>query len=455
MQYPDKESAHLEFKREAPTKQQIVKTVVAFCNHFGGKLILGIDDDREIIGLPEDSIEDLMDALQKSIYQSATPTILPLIYTQRLGEKVVLVIEASSGMNKPYFVTALGLNAGVFIRAGAHTVKADAGFIRELAWRSKGLSVDEMPVYGANPDEINLEIFKAYLDENRHTFKTEKIQDQLRHYRLIIEEHGKTYPTLAGLLLFGKSPDRYYPEAFIICSHFSGIADRNALASLDCMGTLMSQVNAAIQFVISRLNHAFEIKKIQRTEQLEIPEIAIREMIINAVVHRDYSLPGPIKISIFDDRIEIFSPGGFPGPISVDHLEMGVTYIRNHVICRIFREAGYIEKLGSGFLTLFKTFRERHLPKPLVMEGNRFIKCILPRASGSEKSDKTSKEQSSLKIMELFYSQEMIAVRDVMSYLNVSRPTAGRYLSQLVKTDHIERFGQGAAVNYRKKSPIF
>lgn len=454
MKYPDQESAQLEFKKEVPTKQQIVKTMVAFCNHFGGKLILGIDDDREIFGVPESDIDDLSDQLQKSIYQSATPTILPLIYTQRLGEKIVLVLEVSSGMNKPYFVTSLGMNEGVFIRAGAHTVKADAVFIRELAWRSKGFSVDEMPVYAANIEEINLESFKNFLEKNRQEFQVKKIQDQLKHYKLLIEEHGKIYPTLAGLLLFGKTPERYYPEAFIICTHFSGLADRSALASLDCTGTLMSQVDTAINFVSSRLNHSFEIKKTRRIEKLEMPEVAVREIIINAVVHRDYSLPGPIKISIFDDRVEIFSPGGFAGPISTDDLEMGLTYIRNHAICRIFREAGYIEKLGSGFLTLFKTFRENFLPRPVVIEGDRFIKCVLPRVSSLKRSERSGnlehKKQPSTLLMDLFYSQDLISIPEAMAYLNISRPTAGRYLSQLVKLGKVERLGQGPSVRYRK-----
>jgi len=100
---------------------------------------------------------------------------------------------------------------------------------------------------------------------------------------------------------------------------------------------------------------------------------------MNAIVHRDYSIPAPTKIAIYNDRMEVFSPENFPGPIDLDDLEKGLTFIRNPIICRIFREAGYIEKLGSGFRMLFESYRNYNLLRPSVIEGNGFIKCILPR----------------------------------------------------------------------------
>ncbi len=111
--------------------------------------------------------------------------------------------------------------------------------------------------------------------------------------------------------------------------------------------------------------------------------------------------------SLYDNRVEVFSPGNFPGPLNVDELEMGITYIRNAVITKIFREAGYIEKLGSGFRSLFESYRKRGLPQPIVIEGAGFIKCILPRpVPHAKKITKTSNLEKELS--RLFYIADEI-----------------------------------------------
>lgn len=449
MKYPSKESATLEFKRKLPSKQQVIKTIVAFCNQHGGKLVVGADDDGSIYGVDESEIDDLIDSLNQSIFQSCTPTILPSIYSQRFDDKLIIIIEVTQGMNRPYFVTSLGMSEGVFIRAGANTMKADAATINELNWLSKGLSADESPIYSAPIEELDLIEFKKYLDSNRRPYQHENLNEQLIHYKLAICEHQKTHPTIAALLLFGKNTKRYLPEAFVICTHFKGTAGREVVSTTDATGSLLNQAKTTINWIHSRLNHSFSIDgNATREQALEIPEEAIREIVINAIVHRDYTIHGPIKVAIYDDRIEIFSPGGFPGPLDTEHLEMGITYIRNHIISRIFREAGLVEKLGSGFLTLFESYRNRNLPKPKVVEGMGYIKCILPRPSSENLSATGNTSQD--KIMNSFYLKPELTVRDVIETLSVSRQTASRYLSKLVDEKRIERVGNGPSVFYRK-----
>lgn len=136
MKYNETESTTLEFKRELPTNNghQITKTIVGFCNQFGGKLVLGVDNNADICGIAEKNIDDVIQSLQQSIYRSCTPAIIPSIYTQRINDKLILIIEVSAGMNKPYFISSLGLNEGTFVRAGAHTVKATHSMLQELTW---------------------------------------------------------------------------------------------------------------------------------------------------------------------------------------------------------------------------------------------------------------------------------------------------------------------------------
>ncbi len=449
MQYPGFESVSLEFKEKTPKYQQIIKTILGFCNNLGGKVVIGVNDDGQIIGLSEAEVNESMFSLQQAIYQSCTPPILPAVYAQRIQDRLLLVVEVSMGMNKPYFFTKEGMAVGTYIRVGAHTQKASPELISELQWQAKNHSLDELPVYQAKINALNNEAIAHFFEKRAPNITPTQQKDILLHYKLLVEEHTQLYPSVAGILLFGNDPQHFLSESFIICTHFKGIMGRNVLATRDCTGTLFQQLNDAIAFIESRLNKKFIIKKTRREEMLEIPEVALRETVINALIHRNYQIHGPCKIAIYDDRIEIFSPGAFPGPLQTDQLELGITYIRNRVIARIFREAGLVEKLGSGFLTLFSSYRDYGLPSPQVINGSEFVKCILQRPM-PQKTYTPVTESHSDKIIRLFDSVSKIGVQDVIQYCHVSRQTASRILQQLVETGLIERIGKGPATRYKK-----
>lgn len=452
MLYPEKESSILEFKKEIPIKQQIVKTIIGFCNLYGGRLVLGVDDNRQIIGIPEDAIDQITESLHRSIYESCTPLIIPSIHSQRIDDKVLLFIDVSSGMTKPYYLTSEGMNQGTYCRIGTQTIKATPEMIQDLQWQTRGRAPDEMPVHHALTDDLDKESITTFMNNRIQHAREYSYEELLYHYSLLIKEHNRSYPTIGGLLLFGKAPQKHLTEAFIICTHFKGISGREALATRDITGQLFGQYEKALAFVLSQLNRSFVIAGAgQRSEELEIPEEALREVILNAIIHRNYQTPAPIKISIFDDRIEVFSPGNFPGPILQHQLEMGLTFVRNRIIARVFREAGYIEKLGSGFLTLFETYRKRGFTLPVVIEGHGFVKCILPRPSVNEpkQTHVTGRQEM---VMQLFHLSDEIRISDVMTHLKISRSTASRILNELVKKEKLHRIGEGAAIRYTNRT---
>lgn len=434
MKYPDLESSILEFKQELPKNEQIIKTIVGFCNQNGGKIVVGVNNAREVVGINEEEIQKSMEYLDKTIFQASNPPILPLIYSQNMGDKNLLLIEVSKGMNKPYYIKSEGLEKGVYVRLGRNTLRANADLIEELKWQSRGISFDLLPVYHSKREDLDLKILKNLSDE------------QLLTRHILTEEHTKKYPTGAGILLFASKPQRFFSEAITICSHFSGTKGREAIASVDCTGTLFEQLDTAYAFIISRLSRTFSIRGKKRQEELEVPEIAIREILINALVHRNYHIPGPIKIAIYDHQIEIFSPGGFPGPLVPSNLHHGLTYIRNTGICRIFREAGLMEKLGSGFLTVFDSYTKAGLVTPEIIEGENYIKCILPR---TKNRDLASSDSS--RILVLVDRLNEISIADVIENLNFSRATAGRKLASLVtegilaQTGHLKTSRYGRA----------
>ncbi len=443
MKYPEPESHTLEFKSTLPKNDQVIKTVIGFCNQAGGRLILGVNNDGKITGIEENEAMKLMEWLEHTIYQTTTPPIIPKILLQRIGDKLILVVKVSSGMNKPYYKKSKGLESGTYVRFGRSTLRATSDMIEELRWQGRGLSFDVMPIYQAAVEDLDSKKIEKFLEKRTNEIQVSITEEILKAYKLIAEEHAHTYPSVCGLLLFGKKVDYWLPEAMIICSHFSGISGREAIATRDCTGTLFEQFSNAYEFILSQINKSFTIRQPKREEKCEIPEVAIRELLLNAIIHRNYYLRAPIKVAIFQNRIEIFSPGGFPTPFA--SLKLGLTDVRNMAICKIFRESGYIEKLGSGILTAFEAYEKWGLPEPSIIDGENFVKCILPRDSYAVKTSDDLQP-----ILRLFTTADELAVSDIMKALHMPRATATRRLNELVKNGVLTKLGRGKGTKYKK-----
>ena len=240
----------------------------------------------------------------------------------------------------------------------------------------------------------------------------------------------------------------------IICTHFAGTDGREALATKDCMGTLFEQYQEALAFILSRLYRSFSIKGFKREETLEVPEIALREALLNLLVHRNYHIKSPAKIAIYDNRIEFFSPGDFPGPLDAHNLLEGMSFLRNPAICRMFREAHLIEKLGTGLIALFNSYRQMELPSPHVLEGTSFVKCILPRNTPNSLHlpPKNILSDDLKSVYNLFGIANEVTISQIMKTLHLPRATAGRRLAALVKAGLIIKKGQGRTAHYTRNA---
>lgn len=446
MRYPEEESSTVEWKREIPHNDQIIKTVIAFCNHHGGKIVMGVANSGEILGISQEEIEETMEFLDKAIHEACHPPIIPRVYAQRFEERTLLIIEVSPGMSKPYFRKAEGLDRGTYIRLGRSTLRATPDMIEELRWQSTGIDFETLPNHRATKEDLDEEALQYFLDHRKNHAKAPCTDPVLRSYSLLALEHSKFYPTQAALLLFGKHPQLFLTEAMILCTHFQGISGREAIASVDCEGTLFNQFKQAYSFILSRLYKSFKIRKAKREEKLEIPEVAIREGLLNAIVHRNYHIKGPTKVAIYDDRVEIFSPGTFVVPFDPKNLKTGVTCLRNPVICKVFREAGYVEKLGTGLITIFDSYEKANLAEPQLVEGENFIKLILPRKSNRKRSVSQKDELS-----QLFSASLEVSLSDVQRILKISRATATRKMNQWIEQGKVERMGKTRSIRFRRQ----
>lgn len=447
--YPEAESSTVEFKSSLPKSDQIIKTMIAFCNHHGGKLIIGVENDRTICGLSEKQMEECLEWVEKAVYEASFPPIIPRVSLQRIDDKNILIIEVSSGMSKPYYRRTEGIEKGTYIRVGRNTLRATPETIDELKWQTTGIYFENLSVHRATTDDLDVKLATKFFENRKNGGEALFSLELLKAYGLINTEHSQSYPTIAGILLFGKKPQKYFSEAMCICTHFQGTEGRDVLATIDCEGNLFTQFNTAYDFVLSRLTKSFKIEQAQRSEQLEIPKQAIREVLLNAFVHRNYHIQAPIKIAVWADRIEVFSPGSFPGPIDVNNLRTGRSYIRNPHICKVFREAGYIEKLGSGFIVLLDSYLAYRLPSPQVIDGGDYVKCVLSRPNPHQKYSEIQDTQA--QILALFQSHPELPTKEIIKILGIPRTTLHRSLSVLLETGIIERTGRTHTTRYRLK----
>ena len=359
------ESKTLELKEQLPANDSIAKTVIAFANTSGGKLVIGVTDQREIIGVLEGDIFDLQDKVASIIFDSCQPAILPEIYIANIDGKLVLVIEVFRGNLLPYYLKHEGKNNGTYIRIGATIRQAGFDNILELERQKRNVSYDEELCY--EQDYLTLDITPL---ARRFAALGKKLDhDKLKNLKLIKDEHGKTYPSHALLLLLG-----HYEHALMKYARFKGTDMGVFLDRKEYSGDLFSQLEQAEAFIKNHIRLRGEIKGLQRTDTFELPETALREALVNALVHRDYSNHGrDIKVGVYDDLVNIVSPGGFPSTLTSEGLLEGRSEIRNRIIARVFKELGYIEQWGSGIKRIKSACVAQGLSEPRIREKGDFV----------------------------------------------------------------------------------
>ena len=458
------ESKTLEFKRELPRFEQIAKTVIAFANTSGGKLLIGVDDNGSLVGVDDDSVLDIQDRIYASLYEQIHPTLRPEIYTSHVEDKLILMVEVFRGQSLPYFLKSKGKAEGVYIRVGASNRPASLDYIAELERQKQHLSFDEEACVDVELSTLDLSTLKQ-----RFAVQHKVLDDaKLRNFRLIQTVQGKDYPSYGLLILLG-----YFEHVSTQCARFKGTDMQVFLDRKEYTGDLFAQLENSEMFIKNHLFLRGEIKGLQRTDSLEIPESAIREALVNAYVHRDYSNFGRnIKIGIYDDVLNIVSAGGFPNTLTVQDLAEGRSEIRNRVLARVFKALDYIEQWGSGLQRIKQVCVAQGLPEPKIQESGDFVDVELYRPTNSVAAEKTvesglvqtiTDDYKQLRTItddygRLAVEQQQILLyllahntmsrKDVVERLGVEKTKAHVLLSGLLELGLITRQGRGRATVY-------
>ena len=370
------ESKNVEFKESLPEKSiKYMKSVVAFANGTGGKIIFGIaDKTREVVGFAKEDVFEKMDAIANAVSDSCEPAIIPDISLQTIDGKTVIVVEVSEGRQRPYYIKALGRDGGVYVRVAGTTRLADEYMIKELLFEGSNRYYDQALCTGLNITDEDIDaLCKAMKEQaikNAHTEEQKaSIKDvgrqQLRSWGVLIERDGKDYPSNAFAILTGNAGLHVATQ----CGVFKGTTKAVFVDRREYTGPLWEQIDEAFQFVLRNIHLGATIVGIYRQDVYEIPPDAIRELIINAMVHRSYLDHGTIQVAVYDNRLEITSPGKLPMGQTMERMKEGYSKIRNEALAHAFAYMNLIEHWGSGIPRIIDKVKAAGLREPEFVGG--------------------------------------------------------------------------------------
>ncbi len=381
------EGKTLEFKRDLSTPGRALRTIMAFANTAGGTLLLGVEDrSRHVRGVCEPL--DLEERLANLISDRIAPRLSPEIEILPWRRTQVLAVQVHPSPSRPHYFAQEGLDGGVYVRVGSTNRRADAEMIEELRRFARGEAFDERPMPGLDSEALD---FRAASESFTPVRKLAR--RDLATLRLVTDHQGRKVPTVGGMILFGKDREQHFPDAWIQAGRFRGTDKSRIIDRTEIHAFPVRAVDEAIAFVQKHALHGAEIGPVRRKERWSLPPVALRETVINAIVHADYAQHGaPLRIAIFDNRLEVENPGLLPFGLTVEDLPHGVSKLRNRVIGRVFHALGLIEQWGSGIQRMSAACREAGLTEPVFEEfATRFRVTLATARVGLPVLDETDR----------------------------------------------------------------
>lgn len=357
------EGKTLEFKRDLSSPRNLLKTLVAFANTAGGRIIIGVaDKTQEPVGI--DNPLDEEERLCNLIADSISPRLVPNVEMTTVDGKTLLVIEVFPSNSRPHHLRAEGPETGVYVRLGSTTRLADRELIAELRRTVEGIAFDQLPMPELSAHDLDIDAAQVAFGAIR------ELDDQaLLTLKLLTPYQNKLVPTNGGILLFGRQRTQHFSDAWIQCGRFFGTEKIDIFDHIDIDMPLPQAVNEVMLFLKKHAYRGADLSEVRRKDVWSIPLGILREMIINALVHSDYSQRGaPIRVVFLDDRIEVESMGILLPGLTIEEMKQGASRIRNPVIARVFKELGLIEQWGTGVRRIFAEAQELGLQEPKIEE---------------------------------------------------------------------------------------
>lgn len=438
MQY---ESERIEYKSQMI--DDIYKEVIAFANTDGGVIYIGIDDKGNLTGI--DNVDETYTRLTNGIRDAIAPDVTMFV-RYVLQDNKVIQIEVGEGSYKPYYLKSKGMKPnGIYVRQGASSVQASPAQIRKMIKDSDGDVFEEMR---APQQELSFE-------EAERTFMRYKVDFSEEKYIVLglRNIHDDQYTNLAMLL-----SDQ--------CQHTTKIAvfgDEANITFKDAKefgGSIFKQLDDSYTYLTLCNRTAATFKGLERVELSDYPEDALREALLNALVHRDYSYSGSIIINVNDSCIEFISIGGLLPGLSADDIRNGISQPRNRKLAEIFHRLRLIESYGTGIRKIYALYKDCAVQPRIEVTTNTF-KLVLPNmnASGSvaESASETVEKAPVVitpqmkTVMDYLAEYGEMTNEDMRELLNIKKTRAYLLARQMNETGLIEIIGRGAAKKYKLK----
>jgi len=347
------ETSTVQFKLNVDNEQSFARELVAFANSKGGKILIGVDDNTwNIIGLEDNELRRLKDLIVNAANEHVKPAIFIESETILVDEKKIMVVSVPEGIDKPY----KDKEGIIFLKNGANKRKVTSNEeISRLLQENGYLYAEERLVNHSTLDDISIEKFKNFYEEKYHDeYDHTKLEQYLENLRL-----GHNHKlSLAAAILFGKKNEKIIPSFFITAIWFKGntITGTEYRSSKNIFGTIDELFNKGFDFIVSKLDNLQNNQSFNSIGKLEIPELVLTEILVNALIHRDYFINESIKIFVFDNRVEIISPGKLPNSLTADQVKRGVRRTRNTIIASFAPDIMEYRGAGSGILRALQLY---------------------------------------------------------------------------------------------------
>lgn len=379
------ESKNVEFKVTLPKdSEKYMKTMIAFANTQGGRMIIGVDDKtREVKGVDDDILFKMMDSISNAVSDSCEPQIVPNVEPQTINGKTVIIVTILPGPNRPYYLKSKGKDAGTYIRVAGTSRPAHPEKIKELEMEGARVSWDELICVGYKVTERSIKKLCQDIAEYREEAglpRREITTAQLLNWNLIKNGGDGMLASNAFVLLTSD----YFPFSKTQCAVFKGTERSVFLDKREFAGPIYEQIEEAVTFVLRNIRLGAKIEGLVRKESYELPVDAIREMIINAHCHRNLMDTSCVQVAVYDDRLEVTSPGGLYNGLTYEELMNGHSKLRNKTIANAFNQMGLVEAWGTGVQRIIDAAKQYKLTPPEFQVFDEMFRVNLYRKALSE-----------------------------------------------------------------------
>jgi ATP-dependent DNA helicase RecG len=409
----------------------------------GGVVVLGVEDrTRKVKGIGDVLAEE--ERLANLIADSISPRLVPSMEVLPWRKTQVLGVEIYPSPNRPHYLNRLGPEAGVLVRVGSTNRRADPFLIEEMRRYNQVSSFDEQPMPDLNSEAIDFRVASEYFKPIRKL-----TPHGLQSLKLTAGYQGRMVPTIGGVLLFGAARLQHFPDAWIQAGRFAGRDRRRILDSAEVRSYLPAAAEEAIAFLQKHMTREAVIGPVKRSDLWTFPVVAVREAIMNAIVHADYAQQGaPIRIALFDDRLEVDNPGLLPFGLTIEDIQKGISKLRNRVIGRVFQELGLIEHWGSGIQRMTAACHESGLDAPRFEEIGTHFRVTLS-ATRRRAPAKDKRDQIILRVLAAT-SGGGLSTSQIARRIKLSPRAARTRLASLVERGLVAEIGSGPQDPHRR-----